>query len=257
MLLVDSGNFSDNPTLQGDIKTRGLIEGMGRLGYAASNVGDRDLSLGYNEFRGRTEPATFPFVSANIVRQDTQQPVFDPYVVVKAVSPDGKVSLRVGILGAARYNPLFLKAGPDGSNLVIAKPGERLKRYIDEVRAKSDVVVLLAALHKEEAKRIIRAVPGIDFVVGSYGGMITAREEKEGSTWLLYAGNQGKRIGETRVYRGGQRDIVSAETTMHLLSRAYPGDKTMLDFVNEVANKVAESKKQAGNLTQGGAGASR
>ena len=50
MLLVDSGNFSDNPTPQGDAKTRALVEAMGKIGYAAANVGERDVKLGPGEY---------------------------------------------------------------------------------------------------------------------------------------------------------------------------------------------------------------
>ena len=230
---------------------------MDRIGYAAVNVGDRELALGYDEFMSRAKGVSYPFISANIVRRDTQEPVFPPYAIVQATSPDGKARLKVGVLGATRYNPLFLKAGPGNSNLVIVKPEEVLPRYIDEVRAKSDVVILLAALHKEEAKRIVRRVPGIRFVVAAYGGIITAREEKEAGAWLLYAGNQGKRVGETRVFLGGDHEVLAAETYMHLLTARYPHDQKMLDFVNRVAAEVQKTKTQAQAATTAGSQASK
>ncbi len=231
---MDSGNFSDNPTPEGDLKTNALLRAMDQLGYAAANVGDRELVIGYDAFVKRTAGARLPFISSNIVRQDTAEPVFKPYTVVKAKSPDGSASLKVGLVGATRFNPLFLKAGPEGSNLVIAKPEEALPQYVEEVRKQADVVVLLAALHKEEARRIVQSVPGIDLVVGAYGGMISVREEKAGDAWLLYAGNQGKRVGETRVYLQADRRIQSAETYLHMLSAVYPSNQPMLDYVNGI-----------------------
>jgi len=184
-------------------------------------------------------------VSSNVVRQDTQEPVFDPYGVVEAVSPDGSRKLRVGVIGATRYNPLFLKAGPEQSNMVIVKPVESVKRYIGEVRERSDVVVLLAALHKEEARRIVQAVPEIDFVVGSYGGIITTQDEKEGETWLLYSGNQGKRVGETRVYLDDSNGITSVATNLYLLSARYPANQPMLDFVERTHAEIKELEQAA------------
>ncbi len=248
-LLLDSGNFSDNPTPDGEIKTRGLIEAMGRMGYQAVNVGDRDLNMGYEEFARRTAGAEFPFVSSNIVRRDSKEPVFDPYVIVEIASPDGGRRLKVGVIGVARFNPLFLKSGPDGGNLVILKGEEVVGRYVAEIRPQVDLVVLLAALHKEEAKRIIRAAPGIDLVVGSYGGMITAHEELEGSTRLLYAGNQGKRVGETRVYLDEQGTIRSADTIMHYLTGRFPANQAMLELVNRVSERAAIAKKEAAEAT--------
>jgi hypothetical protein len=46
MLLLDAGNFSDNPTASGDLKTRGLLNAMERLGYQVVNVGERDIRMG-------------------------------------------------------------------------------------------------------------------------------------------------------------------------------------------------------------------
>lgn len=254
---MDSGNFSDNPTPDGEVKTRGLIEGMSRIGYRVVNVGDRDLRMGYEEFAKWTEPARFPFVSANIVRRDTQQPVFDPFTIVELSSSDGGRPLRVGVVGVARFNPLFLKSGPDGSSLVIVKGEEVVGRYVSELRSKVDLVVLLAALHKEEAKRIVRSAPGIDFVVGSYGGMISAREEIEGSTRLLYAGNQGKRLGETRVYLDDQGQVLSADTYMHYLTARYPSDQAMLDHVARVSERASIARQRAADAEQAAGGSSR
>jgi 2',3'-cyclic-nucleotide 2'-phosphodiesterase (5'-nucleotidase family) len=253
MLLLDSGNFSDNPTPEGELKTRGLIEGMSRLGYALANVGDRDLSMGYDEFRARTEKAKFDFVSSNVVRQDTREPVFPPYKVVEAVSPDGSHKVKLGVIGATRYNPLFLKAGPDNSNMVIVKPVDTVQRAVEALRGKADFIVLLAALHKEEAKRIVAAVEGIDFVVGSYGGIITTRNEKEGSSWLLYSGNQGKRIGEARVYLGDDEKVVALENNLYLLTARYPANEAMVEFVNATHAEIQKVTKANGGQPEAGA----
>jgi len=71
-------------------------------------------------------------------------------------------------------------------------------------RAGVELIVLLAAMHRDDAARIALEVPAIDFVVGSYGGHYTTTEDRvERNAWLLYSGNQGKRLGETRVWIGG------------------------------------------------------
>ena len=250
---MDSGNFTGNPDAEGEAKTRALLEGMGNLGYAAVNVGTRDLSLGYDAFLENTKGARFPFVSSNIVRQDNGEPVFDPYVIVEATAPKGGKKLKVGVIGAARYNPLFSKAGPDGTNLVIKKPDDVVKPYVDELRGKVDVVLLLAALHKEEAKRIVRTIGGIDVVVGSYGGLYTTREDRHGDSWLLYSGNQGKRTGESRIYfdpRG--KKIASVETHIHLLGAIYPSQQAMLDWVNGVVAKLPKKTVAGAAASAGG-----
>src|SRR5262245_58535703 len=119
IILLDAGNFADNPTSEGEAKTRALVEGMNRLGYAAANVGERGLAAGFPGFDRATEGATFPFLSANVVRKDDGKPVFAPTTVVEVARVGGK-PVRVGVIGLTRANPALQKAGPDGSMLAVA-----------------------------------------------------------------------------------------------------------------------------------------
>ena len=234
-LLLDSGNWSDNPTPQGDVKTKALLAGMAQMGYAAVNVGERDVKMGYDFFAKRTADAQLNFTSANIVRQDTQEPIFEPHVVVEANSSDGSQKQRIGVIGVARYNPIFLNGGPNETNMVIAHPVERVKKEIAALQEKGiEHIVLLAALHKDDARRIAREAPGIDVIVGSYGGDYTVRAEAEEDTLIVYSGNQGKRIGETRLVLGADGAVQAQYTQMHFLTAAYPSHPEMEAFVDEL-----------------------
>ena len=208
---------------------------MDRLGYSVVNVGERDLRQGYDALMDSVGERDFALVSANVVRNDTKEPIFKPYVVVDAAAPRGGATMRVGVIGVVRFNPIFRKPGPGGSELAIVHPVEPVKQAVAELRKQGvERIVLLAALHRDDAARIVEAAPEIEFVVGSYGGhFMTTEDRVENSAWLLYSGNQGKRFGETRVSiepAGG----VSQRTRMHLLNEMYPADQTMLEYVNSV-----------------------
>ena len=232
-LLVDSGNFSDHPTPAGDVKTQALIEAMGKLGYHAANIGERDLRLGYDDLMKRAGHAEFPLLSANIVREDNQEPVFKPHHIVELDRPDSDEPYRIGLIGVARYNPVFLKAGPDDSNLVIRRPADVVQAEATKLHeAGVDLIVVLAALHKQEAERILTAVPHVRFVIGAYAGTTTAGGEEAGRGWLLYSGNQGKRIGETRVYFDRVGNVERQSTNLHFLTNRYPSDDDMTLWVN-------------------------
>jgi 5'-nucleotidase/UDP-sugar diphosphatase len=249
-VLLDSGNISDNPSPSGDIKTRALVQGMGLLGYKAANVGLRDMNMGYDPFAARIEGAAFPFISSNIVRKDNGEPVFKPYTIIDTKDRQGR-SVRLGVLGVVRYNPVFLKAGPDGSSMVIRRPEQMLEKYLPEVREKADVIVLLAALHKADAKRITAMIEGIDVVLGSYGGAFSIRDEQSDGAWLFYTGNQGKRMGETRLYFNDDGELQDPISYMHFLTARYPGQEKMQEFVNGITKELNTSRAAA----QGGAAA--
>jgi len=246
-VILDTGNFSDNPTPAGDVKTRSLLEAMGRIGYAAVNVGERELLMGYDAFMEKTAGASVPLVSTNVVRKDTKEPVFKPYVLIEAKRGGGRPAFQIGVLGVVRFNPLFLKSGPDNSSMVIASPKEMVRRYLPEVRRRANVVVLLAAIHQDDARLLARDVPGIDFILGAYGGFTSTGDSPEGTTTILYAGNQGKELGETRLFFDGSTKA-RAVSYMHHLSARYPDDERMLDFTNVVAarlNAQTAARRQA------------
>jgi hypothetical protein len=219
---------------------------MGRLGYGAANVGERDLKAGYDRLMARAGKAAFPLLSANILREDTGQPVFTPQTVVEALSPDGEHSLRIGLIGVARYNPLFRKPGPDGVNLVIEHPLEAIRRGLASLAEQNvDRVVLLAAMHREDARRILQEISGIDFIVGSYGGMASTQLDEGSGTWVLYSGNQGKRLGESRFCLDDGPEPRVPVHKLHYLTSLYPADPEMLAFVNEVRPTAARAAAKA------------
>ena len=245
VILLDSGNFTDNPSPGGEVKTRGLVEGMARLGYRAANVGERDLITGYDDLLRRTAKADFPFISANIVRKDNWKPVFAPYRVLSVTVPGASEPVRVGVIGVTRYNPVFRKPGPGGAALAVEEPSKALARYVPEVRAKAELVVLLAAIHRDDARAIARAIPGIDLILGAYGAIYTVREEVVGSTRIVYCGSEGKRISENRIFLSADGHPVSMTSYLHFLTRRYPEDPAMLKFAGGVLQRADDAAQKA------------
>lgn len=232
-MLLDSGGFTDVPTEAGDIRTRGLLEAMDAFGYRAVNVNERDLSMGYADLVKRLEGLSLRLISANIVKQGSHETVFEPYTIVEVKRPSGTV--RVGVVGAVRNNPVWQKAGPAGTNLAILPPVPMIKKILPELRDKADLLVVLASMSKDDAHLLAQQIPEIDFVFGSFGGILSATEEIEGKTRIFYAGNQGKNIGETRVFLDPQRRASSSVTYLHALVAKYPehpDGRTRIDAIN-------------------------
>lgn len=247
LVLLDSGNFADNPTDAGDARTAALLAAMVKLGYKAVNVGDRDLALGYDDFVKRTKGLGMDFISTNIVKQGTKSPVFPPYAIVEVKGASGK-PVRIGVLGVIRYSPVWQKAGPNGDNLGVAGPAEMIQLVLSQVRAKADVIVLLAALSKEDAHDIAKGAQDIDLILGAYGGIYNTVDENEGRVHILYTGNQGKRIGESRITLDAKRRVDDMVSYLHFLTARYPEDKAEAEAVaalNATIGKAGDDAKPA------------
>lgn len=248
-LLLDAGNFFDNPGPSGDIKSRGLVEAMNRMGYQAAAVGERELISGVDHFGGITQRANFPFLSANLVREKEGT----PWLIPGKVIPAG--SLRIAVLGVTRFNPSLRLPLPGGDTLVTTDPLEALQTYLPQFRTGADLVIVLAALPLEDARLLARRVPGIDFIFGAHGGKFTAEPIKEGSATLLYLGDEGKYLGQVEVFETA-RSRPSWNTRLIQLGEAIPGDAAMGDLMVEVMSK-AQAAEDAAVVREASAGAGR
>ena len=215
---------------------------MAKLGYRVVNVSERDLALGFDEFKKNVEGTGLKFVSANIVRQGTTERVFPPYEVLEVPTAKGK-PLRVGIVGVTPVQPRVAEGGARGTNLGLAPPAEMLAAVLPEVRAKSDVVVLLAALNRDDAARLSRDVPGIDFVFGAYGGIDDTSFKKDGAPPVLYTGNQGRYTGEIRVFLDPARKVLDAQLYLHHLVARYPESPGMLAGWRPARRRTCRARK--------------
>jgi 2',3'-cyclic-nucleotide 2'-phosphodiesterase (5'-nucleotidase family) len=120
----------------------------------------------------------------------------------------------------------------------IAQPAEMVRKYLDEVRKKADVVVLLAELSVYDAHQLAKEIPGIDFVFGAYGGTYSSQEEVEGSTRIVFTGNQGKRVGETRAFLDDKSRVVSQESYLYFLTGRFPDDPDTLKWTRGTLAKM-------------------
>jgi hypothetical protein len=220
---------------------------MKRIGYSVVNVGERDIRLGWERFAARTQDSELAFISSNIVDKQTREQLFPPYDIVEVESPDGSRSKRIGVVGVVRFNPIFSKPGPSGAPMAIVHPVEPVRDAVAQLLAENvDMIVLLAAMHQADAGRLAREVPGIDFILGSYGGLFTDQPEKHGETVMIYAGNQGKRLGVARVFRGPTGDVSDVQSRLHMMNSRYPSEERMLEFVDQANGRADQAEAASG-----------
>jgi cytochrome c554/c'-like protein len=227
---------------------------MGRIGYAGANMGEREILSGFDRFQQTQKTAAFPFISANMVYQDSGEPVLAPSLVktVELAPPGGKKQkLRLGILGLARMNAGLSQQTPAGRRIVTSDPVAAARQAVPALRKKADLLVVLATLEPEQAKNLVKEVPGIDIVLAAFGAVQTVSgetspESRVVQTKIVYAGNQGKKVGEIRVFLGREGKPTRMETNLVSLGRIVPDDPALMDLVeknrfaiNEIHRKEA------------------
>ncbi len=236
---VDAGGYMKDVFTDFDVqRTKAALKIMGMLSFDALNVAYTDLGSGVEKLKDEARGASVPLVSANIVGAD-DKPVFEPYRVHSITLRSGeevKVGFigvtrpRLASGMAPRWTPTpaagaavtttsatALKPQPgtgaerdrtrgsEGAAVAgaeaynVADPVEALKKYIPELKEKSDVIVLLSYGKRQAVKDQIKALgelgKEIDVAVAGEYTAAQTTVETEGSTRIVSGGYEGRQVG--------------------------------------------------------------
>jgi hypothetical protein len=137
---------------------------------------------------------------------------------------------------------------PDGRRIVTTDPVAAAKDLVPALRKKSDLIVAMVTLDPEAAKALVLAVPGIDVVLGGFGPLQSATqvqgEASGGGAQIVYAGNQGKKLGEVRVFLGDAKAPPRYQVESVNLGRMVPDDPDIMDLVEKNRIAINEIRKR-------------
>ena len=148
---------------------------MSHLRFDAMAVGNHEFNFGLPAIESARHDASFPWLSANVVKEDGT-PFFTPYLVKEMNG------VRVGILGLITPNVPNWETPENYAGLTFLDTVETARRYVPLLREKEGVDVVVAVTHQglerdlltglsneteyeNQAYRLTRDVPGIDVVL--------------------------------------------------------------------------------------------
>ncbi len=223
ILVLDAGNALFGQRLANESEGQIIVEAMTAMGYDAMAVGQLDLSRGLEVLLQRASQAQFAFVSCNIVRSQNGDPVFAPYAVVER---DGT---RFGIMGVSELEVMSMLEV--GGAVEVIDPVAGVQEYLSEVRAESDVVVLLSRLGLEADQELARTVQGIDVIVGGRSRTLLSAPVLMGSTVIVQAGYNGEWLGRLDVSFGAQGQATDPQVTIITLGPEIPDEPALAALV--------------------------
>jgi len=229
VLLLDAGSTLFGEALATQSQGRVVIEAMNLMGYDAMTVGQMDLVQGVEVLLARAKEARFPILSANLVGAQDRKPLLPPYTVL---TRDG---VRYGILGLSEPKA---NNWPNVSQVVsVLDPVETAKKYLPEVRARSDVVILLSHLGLEEDKALAQAVPGIDIIIGGRSRKLLPAPEIVGQTVITQVGYDGEWLGRLDVTFDEQKHVRDPRTEIISLGPEVADDPQLKALVESYSKR--------------------
>ena len=221
-IVVDSGNlfFKNNkPTIGlnneiNQINAKTIVDAYNIIGCDAFSLGENDFSNGLDYIVDLRDSANFPFISANIVDKRNNL-IFNPYVIIDR-------DIRIAFIGLAS---VF-----SHSEVSILDPLNSLSKIIDDVRQKSDLVVLLFNSSDEDMVKLQKSSIDVDLVIRSK----SKRKSNDGGK---------KRIPE---YSGGDRGKYLYRLDLSLSQSGMP-----LTDITSQNNIIKNAQKRLDRMKKG------
>jgi 2',3'-cyclic-nucleotide 2'-phosphodiesterase (5'-nucleotidase family) len=166
-----------------------IIESFNLMGYDALGIGDDDLSLGKEFLMGLSKKAKFPFLSSNLMDEESGKLLFQPYLV-KEIN-----GLRVGIFSLLSPDVFLGPTDIRRKGLIIRNPVETAQSMIKELQPKADLLILLSHLSYPKDVELAQTVSGIHFIIGSHTGTNLMYPPLIKSTYILETAPKGMYVG--------------------------------------------------------------
>jgi 2',3'-cyclic-nucleotide 2'-phosphodiesterase (5'-nucleotidase family) len=174
VLVLDAGDLLfkkfSNPIREDELKMVAekahlILESFNLMGYDTVGIGDDDLSLGKEFLLDISKKANFPFLSTNLIDEESGQDLFPPYVLKKVNG------LRIGIFSLLSPDSFLGQGDPRRKGLVFKSPIETAQNMVKELQPQTDLIILLSHLSYPKDVEVAHTISGIHLIIGSHTGI--------------------------------------------------------------------------------------
>ncbi|HEY6958411.1 MAG TPA: bifunctional UDP-sugar hydrolase/5'-nucleotidase [Candidatus Limnocylindria bacterium] len=257
-LLLDGGDAWQGTFISNVNKGQAVTKAMTLMKYDAMAVGNHDFDWGQDVLAQRAKEASFPFLATNVVQTATGKlPAYlQPYIV-----KDLGIA-KVGIIGVTNPESNTIVKATSIAGLRFG-PAKDVKPYVDDLRPKVDILVVVAHVGSSDATKLARDVPGIDVIVASHDHAPLQTARLEGSTTIVDAGAYTQYVGHLEIVvdpaTHRMKDAIrSGELTAVATSKAVKADPEIAAIVDaERAEADKYTSRVVGTLAHDLDGSSR
>ena len=226
VLLVDAGDEMQGSLLSNLQQGAPVIGTFNAMGYNVATFGNHEFDWGQATLAARTTQATYPYVTANVVVNDTGDcatagwtaPAFAdaPYQVqTVGVAPN---TVKVGFIGVTTAETPTITVASATAGLCFKDPADSIVHYYDQMKADgADVVVVLSHLGYTDggygygipvygdqtlASKLNTAGKPANLIIGGHSHSNLSAATTVGSTKVVQAYYNGRTLGRADVTVG-------------------------------------------------------
>ncbi len=221
-LLLDAGDIMQGTLLSNLFYGESTIDVYNYVGYDASTFGNHEFDWAQSVLISRTQQAEFPFVTSNIVVDDTddcatagwETPAWATPWITRTVGT-GADTVTVGIFGVTTQETPFITLAGNTAGLCFKEPTDSITHYYDEVvAAGAEVLVVLSHLGFTDG--------GYGYGFDVYGDQTLAVNLTEAGmpVHLIIGGHSHTDLEFAVIPEGTETTVVSAHYAGRKLGRA-------------------------------------
>jgi len=269
VLLLDAGDEMQGSLLSNIQKGKPTIAVFNAMGYDAATFGNHEFDWGKDILEERIGEAIYPYVTANIVVNDTGNcstagwtvPAFAQPYVIKTVgtAPD---TVTVGVIGVTTTETPIITIASATEGLCFKDPASSILHYYDEMKANSDVIVVLSHLGFADggygygipiygdqtlAKKLIDAGKPANLIIGghSHTDVPLPAPVIGGKTTVVQARYNGRQVGRADITVTPTGDVTvswsklvptssgAPDPDIEALIASYANDPTYQELINQ------------------------
>lgn len=251
LILLDSGDtiegtpYAYHATIVEPDTPNPMMQVMNDLRYDAMVPGNHEFNFGLDALNRARRAARFPWISANICLEGTEDPANAPYIIKQVRG------VRVGVLGLTTPIVPTWEDAENFAGLDFTDPVKAAHRWVRELRRRNRVDVVIVAMHmgleedilsgvpipgqfpgENAAVRIAREVPGIDLILMGHTQNEVPALDING-VLLTQAGKYGEFLSRTilmleRTEPTAPWQVIGKTATTHPMTDAVPTNPNIL-----------------------------
>jgi 5'-nucleotidase / UDP-sugar diphosphatase len=256
VLLVDGGDEMQGSLLSNLQKGAPTIAAFNATKYAVATFGNHEFDWGQQNLIDRTAQAQYPFVSANIVVNDTgncstagwTSPSFTKPYEIKTVA-----GVKVGFIGVSTTETPIITVATATQGLCFKDPFDSIVHYYDTLKANADVIVILSHLgfvdggygygipvygDQTLADKLYKAGKPVPLIIGghSHTNVPTPAPVIDGVTTVTQAYYNGRQVGRADLTFDPATKAVTVTWQKLTVSTTGAEDTTVKGVIDGYAN---------------------
>jgi hypothetical protein len=210
-----------------------ILQACAAMKYDALNIGQHEAQFTAAQLQGIKRASATPIISANLLDKASGLPIFDSYRIVQ------RGGFRIGVIGVV--DPRGLEESL-GSGLAVGDMDSAIERCLDELRGKTDMIVLLAFTDEGTLTQLAQQFYECQVILGGKVSQPAQELRKENRSLVYFVTNESRALGilNLRLTKGAPPEATSNE--IRFLRDTIPQDSSIREMVQGYREEVRHTR---------------